>query len=135
MATYTSFSTLLTGVAHAQSYICPAHLVDLGYAKHVPIWTNVTATGTKLLNYNNIRYAHTPSGPLRFRKPETPPTYQNGIHSDNRNSWETDCISSAPQSVPFPLISGSTWGGEDCLFLNVIKPRNAKEGDELPVLD
>lgn len=32
------------------------------------------------------------------------------------------------------MLNGSTWGSEDCLFLNVIKPKNAKEGDKLPVL-
>ena len=36
--------------------------------------------------------------------------------------------------MPFTLINGSTWGSEDCLFLNVIKPKNAKEGDNIPVL-
>jgi carboxylesterase type B len=109
-------------------------VIDLGYAKHKPTWTNTTSHGTELLNYNNIRYAESPIGWRRFRKPQTPPPYQHGIQDGNRSSWETDCISSAPVGIPFPLLNGSTWGSEDCLFLNVIKPKNAKEGDKLSVL-
>jgi len=109
-------------------------VIDLGFAKHVPTWTNTTTKGTKLLNYNNIRYAQPPLGDLRFRKPKVPPPHQEGIQIGNVSSWKTDCMSSAPAGVPFPLLAGSTWGSEDCLFLNVIKPKNAKEGDKLPVL-
>jgi carboxylesterase type B len=110
------------------------HLIDLGYARHVPTWINTTSSGTKLLNYNNIRYAEPPTGWKRFRKPVTPPPYQCDIQDGNRSSWETDCISSATLGVPFPLLDGQTWGSEDCLFLNVIVPEGAKEGDRLPVL-
>lgn len=110
------------------------NFVDLGYAKHKPTWVNTTSAGTQLLNYNNIRYAQPPTGQRRFRKPQTPPLHQNGIQDGNQSSWETDCISSAQLGVPFPLINGSTWGSLDCLFLNVIKPKDAKEGDKLPVL-
>ncbi|KAL1595854.1 hypothetical protein SLS60_009544 [Paraconiothyrium brasiliense] len=134
MIAYSSLASVLTCVAVAQSYTSYPHLVDLGYAKHVPTWTNITVAGTELLNYNNIRYPQTPSGELRFRKPKTPPSYQRGYQNGNRTPWVTDCISSVHPDVPFPLINGSTWGSEDCLFLNVIKPKNAKEGDKLPVL-
>jgi len=109
-------------------------VIDLGYAKHEPTWVNKTSTGTELLNYNNIRYAEPPTGPRRFRKPVVPPPHQDAIEDGNRSSWETDCLSSAPLGVPFPLLNGSTWGSEDCLFLNVIKPRGTKPGDKLPVL-
>jgi carboxylesterase type B len=128
-------------------------VVDLGYAKHAPSWINTTTHGTTLLNYNNIRYAQPPIGNQRFRKPAVPPLPSDGISFGNLtasnnslappsstpppsfpSSWETDCISSAPIGVPFPLLNGSTWGSEDCLFLNVVKPANAKPGDKLPVL-
>ena len=109
-------------------------LIDLGYAKHIPAWKNVTIAGSELLNYNNIRYAQAPLGKNRFRKPQTPPPYQHGIQDGTTSSWETDCLSAAPIGVPFPLLNGSTWGSEDCLFLNVIMPKGAKEGSRLPVL-
>ena len=114
---------------HDQQYV-----VDLGYAKHKPTWTNVTSAGTQLLNYNNIRFAQPPLGRNRFRKPQLPPPSQYGVQDGNITSWKTDCLSSAIPQAPFPLLNGSTWGSEDCLFLNVIKPKNAKEGDKLPVL-
>jgi carboxylesterase type B len=110
------------------------NLVNLGYAKHIPTYTNKTSTNTTLLNYNNIRYAQPITGNSRFRKPRTPPSYQPGIQSGNLSSWKTDCLSSAPIGVPFPLLNGSTWGSEDCLFLNVVVPKGVKEGDKVPVL-
>jgi carboxylesterase type B len=118
---------------HLQDHVT-LDVIDLGYAKHKPTWINTTSSGTELLNYNNIRYAESPTGWKRFRKPQIPPPYQHNIQDGNHSSWETDCISSAPVGIPFPLLNGSTWGSEDCLFLNVIKPKNAKQGDKLPVL-
>ena len=112
----------------------PDDLVDLGYAKHIPTWINTTSAGTQLLNYNNIRYAQPATGNARFRKPVTPPLFQSGVQDGNRSSWEMDCISSATEGVPFPLLSGNTWGSDDCLFLNVVVPKGAKKGDKLPVL-
>ncbi|KAH7130073.1 lipase [Dendryphion nanum] len=110
------------------------NLIDLGYAKHIPTYTNLTKTNASLLNYNNIRYASPPLGPLRFRKPLTPPPYQPLIQDGNISSWKTDCLSSSPLGSPFPLLNGSTWGSEDCLFLNVVVPSGVKEGDKVPVL-
>ncbi|KAF2440978.1 hypothetical protein P171DRAFT_488556 [Karstenula rhodostoma CBS 690.94] len=103
-----SFASILTGIALAQSYTRPAHLVDAGYAKHIPTWTNSTVADTKLLNYNNIRDARTPSGPLRFWKPKTPLGCQRGIHNGNRASWAIDYIFFSHPGVPFPLINAST---------------------------
>lgn len=109
-------------------------MIDLGYAKHKPTYVNVTSTGAELLNYNNIRFAQPPVGPLRFRKPVTPPAKQHGVQDGDVSYWETDCLSSTPGGAPFPLINGSTWGSEDCLFLNVVVPKGVKEGDNVPVL-
>lgn len=114
---------------------CNDHIIDLGYAKHAVSWTNTTTHGTTLLNYNNIRYAQPPLGDLRFRRPAIPPPTNIGISFGNLttsrdeflppgfsppqgfpSSWQTDCLSSAPAVVPFPLLNGSTWGSEDCLL-------------------
>lgn len=138
LSTFT-FKGLLTLLFCSPAYGYPqpdgtSDVIDLGYAKHVPTWTNITACGRVLLNYNNIRYAQPPTRQNRFRKPRTPPFYQHGLQDGNISSWKTDCISSAPVGVPFPLLNGSTWGSEDCLFLNVVKPKGVKKGDKLPVL-
>ncbi|KAF1993501.1 lipase [Amniculicola lignicola CBS 123094] len=109
-------------------------LIDLWYAKHIPTFENTTSANATLLSYNNIRYAEPPLGWKRFRKPQTPPPYQHKIQNGDLSSWETDCLSSAPVGVPFPLLSGLTWGSEDCLFLNVVVPKGVKEGDKVPVL-
>ncbi|KAF2684898.1 putative lipase 1 [Lentithecium fluviatile CBS 122367] len=132
---YLAVSILLCSLTSAHSQRHKARkLIDLGYAKHIPTYTNKTIANATLLNYNNIRYALPPTGSNRFRKPRTPPAYQPGIQTGNRSSWETDCLSSAPVGVPFPLLNGSTWGSEDCLFLNVVMPEGVKEGDKVPVL-
>jgi carboxylesterase type B len=129
------------------------YVVDLDYAKHAPSWKNTTTHGTTLLNYNNIRYAQPPVGDLRFRKPAFPPPISEGISFGNisasndqflppalepppsfPSSWETDCVSSGTIGIPFPLLSGATWGSEDCLLLNVVVPEGTKPGDKLPVL-
>jgi carboxylesterase type B len=135
MKSHIFIALLLSAITSAhQKNHSSRHFVDLGYARHQPTWINTTSTGAELLNYNNIRYAQPPLGSSRFRKPVVPPAYQYGVQDGNISSWETDCLSSAPPGIPFPLINGSTWGSEDCLFLNVIKPKSAKPGDKLPVL-
>ncbi|KAL3474096.1 Alpha/Beta hydrolase protein [Aspergillus californicus] len=109
--------------------------VDLGYAIHVPIYVNSTVSGTQVYLYNNIRFAQPPTGDLRFRKPRTPPPQEAGIQDGMYPLSTTDCVSSAPQQVPYPGINGTTWGQEDCLFLNVWIPEGVRPGiDRVPVV-
>lgn len=117
---------------------CPAPhapgLVDLGYAKHIPTFINKTSSGLKVFIYKNIRFAKPPTGDLRFRWPNTDIDHTDGVQ-DGGASWDgRNCISSAPSSIPFPDISGRTWGQEDCLFLDVYVPEGVKPGDNVPVL-
>lgn len=109
------------------------HNIDLGYAVHAPTFINTTTSGLIVANYKNIRFAQQPTGRLRFRHAQTPPPKQTGVLHGNEYE-STDCISSAPSSVPFPGINGTSWGQEDCLFLDVQVPDDAKEGDNLPVI-
>ena len=46
-------------------------LVDLGYAKHVPSFTNTTDSGKNVTIYRDIRFGNPPVGDLRFRRPDT----------------------------------------------------------------
>ncbi|KAF7897736.1 uncharacterized protein EAF01_008702 [Botrytis porri] len=77
-----------------------------------------------------IRYAAPPTGALRWQKPQPPAV--------NRTSTikATDYPTRCPQSLGAPLaanynFTSSVLGDEDCLFLNVWAPPNAKN---LPVM-
>ena len=109
-------------------------IVDLGYATHRPTFTNATESGQRLDIYKNIRFAHPPTGDLRFRKPKTPPPAQDGIQCGEQPEEETVCISSIPKEYPFPGFNGTSFGHDDCLFLDVYVPEGTKPGDKLPVL-
>ncbi|KAK4041356.1 lipase 1 [Parachaetomium inaequale] len=109
-------------------------LVDLGYAKHVPTYVNTTASGRKVAVYKNIRFANPPIGNLRFRLPDVRLPKTPGIQDGNVPALENHCISSAHPGAPYPPYNGTTWGQEDCLFLDVYVPDNVRPGDEVPVL-
>ncbi|PIG87229.1 carboxyl ester lipase [Aspergillus arachidicola] len=108
--------------------------IDLGYATHTPTFINTTQSGTKVGLYNNIRFAQPPTGPHRFRKPVTPPLHEDGIQDGRDRLTTSDCVSSVHPQAPFPGINGTSWGQEDCLFLNVWVPEGVREGDNVPVL-
>ncbi|KAJ3492194.1 hypothetical protein NLG97_g5451 [Lecanicillium saksenae] len=109
-------------------------LVDLGYARHVPTYINTTASGERVAVYKNIRFANSPTGDLRFRKPDTNLPKQTGVQDGKASISDSTCISTAPWMVPFPGINGTTFGVEDCLFLDVYVPEGVKPGDNVPVL-
>ena len=130
-----SFIAILSGLSLPVNSISAAnsHIVDLGYARHRPSYTNTTKSGQNVLSYMNIRFAQPPTGPLRFKKPVVPPHYTEGIQDGLYHPLYTDCISAAPTEVPFSF-NGTAWGHEDCLFLNVIVPEGVNPGDNVPVL-
>ena len=113
----------------------PPGLVDLGYAKHIPSYVNTTLSGkTNLTIYKNIRFANAPTGDLRFRKPNTQIPRIDDIQDGLYPEKATECIASAPAYAPFPGLNGTTWGHEDCLFLDIWVPEGVKPGDKIPVL-
>lgn len=109
-------------------------LIDLGYARHVPTLVNETASGRKIRTYKNIRFANAPTGDLRFRLADTDLPMNDGIQNGEVPDLANDCISSAPAAAPFPPYNGTTWGKEDCLFLDVYVPDDVKPDDDVPVL-
>ncbi|KAK3349720.1 putative lipase 2 [Lasiosphaeria hispida] len=134
----TTFLPLILGSALEAFFArcsSPAGLVDLGYAKHIPTTTYTTTSGRNISIYKNIRFAKPPTGDLRFRLPDPNiskiPGIQNGKVADEQS---THCISSMPAAAPFPPYNGTTWGREDCLFLDVWVPDDIKPGDKVPVL-
>lgn len=111
---------LLGTVCRACSASPPPLTVDLGYAKY----TGYQDENSGLNNFRGIRYADSPAGLHRWDKPHPPPI-EAKITTLNA-SWPPPC----PQTPGAP-------GGEfslqteDCLFLSVIAPPEAKD---LPVL-
>ncbi|KAH6854598.1 Alpha/Beta hydrolase protein [Chaetomium sp. MPI-CAGE-AT-0009] len=134
---YTLLSALAWGALRNPATAWSSHtdgLVDLGYAKHVPTYINTTASGQRVAVYKNIRFANAPTGNLRFRAPDTRLPRVDGIQDGNSPWPGPSCISSAPWFVPFPGLNGTTWGNEDCLFLDVYVPEGVRPGDDVPVL-
>jgi len=129
--------TSLFSSVHASAPPEPVALVDLGYAKHIPTWYYQSASGRNISVYKNVRFANPPTGDLRFRLPDTKlprtKTVQDG--KDNEQSPSSrDCISSMPDYMPYPPYNGTTWGHEDCLFLDVWVPQGIKPNKKVPVL-
>lgn len=129
-----SLLSAVTFLAWAAQSCPPPNVVDLGYAKHVPTWTNTTSSGLKLSVYKNIRFANSPTGDLRFRMPDTNLPKQHGIQDGTKQLEDRGCVSTAPWYVPFPGLNGTTFGVEDCLFLDVFVPEGVRPGDKVPVL-
>lgn len=99
-------------------------IVDLGYARY----RGYHAVDSDLNIWKGIRYAAPPLGKLRWQAPHPPLL---------NNSWITPAINSPPVcpqtgafGVPPELGFNSGLGTEDCLYLNVYAPPNAKD---LPV--
>ncbi|KAK6005765.1 hypothetical protein QM012_007407 [Aureobasidium pullulans] len=93
--------------------------VDLGYEVYEG-YTNQT-TGINI--WRGIRFAAPPVGSLRWQEPQPPA--ENRSQVIQANSFAPQC----PQSSDSP--GKGTLSTEDCLFLNVYAPPNAKN---LPVL-
>ncbi|MBT2422480.1 carboxylesterase family protein [Streptomyces sp. ISL-22] len=73
-----------------------------------------------------IPYAAPPVGGLRFRPPQQPVRW-----SETRDA--TQQAPACPQFSPFGLGDPDNVS-EDCLYLDVYRPRHARPGDRLPVL-
>ena len=136
-----ALATLLTFFQLAAHLIMAEHryaavpgLVDLGYAKHVPTFTNTTTSGLRVAVYKNIRFGNPPTGELRFRKPDTRLQHQSGVQDGKAQLNTPGCLSTAPWYIPFLDINGTSWGHEDCLFLDVYVPEGVKPGEKVAVL-
>ncbi|KAK1712982.1 Alpha/Beta hydrolase protein [Colletotrichum acutatum] len=101
-------------------------VVDLGYAKYEG-YNNATS-GLNI--WKGIRYAAPPTGSQRWQPPRLP--------SSNDTAGAGDGVTAANEFGPicpqnYPAVPGLPFipGNEDCLFLNVYAPADAKD---LPVL-
>lgn len=106
-----------------------------GYARHAPTMINVTSThNISYATYSDIRFAQPPIGDLRFKGPQTPPPYTEGVQDGVVPRNSTNCLQAIPWYFPLPGSEGASWGSEDCLFLDVIVPEGVKHGDSVPVV-
>ena len=64
-----------------------------------------------------------------------PPPFNDTIQDGSYPQYATDCLHSIPSYLEFaPGVNGTSWGSEDCLFLDVKVPEGVAEGDNVPVL-
>lgn len=116
-------SLLLTSVAAFQTVTAASPKVYLNYT---------TYRGTVLPNgvtqWLGIRYAAPPIGDLRFREPQNPqPEYAMS------ESTVVDADTFGPICIGTGEGPPTKDMNEDCLFLNVFAPSNARQGSKLPV--
>lgn len=92
--------------------------VDLGYS----IYQGYKDTNSQLNTWKGIRYAQAPLGDLRWNAPKSPLTNRTSI---------LDAQSDPPRCPQCPQSPGTSdfdfSGNEDCLFLNVFAPADAKD--------
>ncbi|KAI8943494.1 hypothetical protein NX059_001496 [Plenodomus lindquistii] len=101
-----------------------APTVDLGYA----VYQGSYDANNSVNVFKGIRYAAPPVGKLRFAAPQTPAKNRttSAALTDPPFCPQTGASSQTPAAYGFT----SALGNEDCLFLNVYAPANAKN---LPV--
>lgn len=111
-------SLLLSSVTLVRTVLAVSPVVHLNYTAY---------RGTTLANgvtqWVGIRFAAPPLGDLRFRGPQDPLSQEGVVDAD---AFGPICLGTD---------SGPPTGdmAEDCLFLNVFAPSNAKKGSKLPV--
>ncbi|KAH7921830.1 alpha/beta-hydrolase [Leucogyrophana mollusca] len=128
--------TLFTGAVRAsettslpqlQSPLGP--VVNLGYAAYAGNSTSPTGElNGPVTFFGGIPFAQPPLGDLRFRAPQQ-------LDETIKNGGDVpvfDARNFGPACIQQPAVVGV--GSEDCLQLNVWKPSNATEGDNLPVV-
>ncbi|KAJ5701490.1 hypothetical protein N7488_009038 [Penicillium malachiteum] len=98
-------------------------IVDLDYATYQGRYNNIC------LRLHRIRYAAPPVGKLRWQAPQAPLVNRSSIQPAIEQP--PLCPQSGGAKLPEIYGFGSALGDEDCLFLNVYAPPNAKG---LPVL-
>ncbi|KAJ6462036.1 Alpha/Beta hydrolase protein [Mycena vitilis] len=112
-----SLATLALCLSLATANSVTAPVVDLGYAQY----QGVSDTELNITSFRGIRYAASPTGPLRWQAP-APPSKIGGVQQavrDPAQCWQASSNGAAPTN---PLNVRDVEETEDCLFLNVYSP-------------
>jgi hypothetical protein len=122
-----SFLFLLDQGVQAQTLTSPlGPVVNLGYAAFAGNSTSPAGqTNSSVTFFGAIPFAQPPLGNLRWRAPQMLDESKTATVVFDARNWGPPCIQR-------PAMVGV--GSEDCLTLNVWKPTNASEGDNLPVV-
>ncbi|KAK0203917.1 alpha/beta-hydrolase [Desarmillaria ectypa] len=100
-------------------------VVNLGYALYAGNATSPTGLEDgPVVFYGNIPYAQPPIGDLRWRAPRM-------LNEEAQTSQVVDARGWGPPCLQRPATVGI--GSEDCLKVNIWKPKSASEEDALPV--
>lgn len=146
ITTVLAFTTALIGRAAAAPPEPPAKVVEQRAAPTVTISTG-TIIGTSRLAteaFNGIPFAQPPVGPLRLK----PPVRLNssiGVFDGSgispacpqflADSDSNDLLAQVIDTLTgLPFFQKALKVSEDCLTVNVIRPKGTKAGDKLPVL-
>ncbi|KAJ4387971.1 hypothetical protein N0V93_008574 [Gnomoniopsis smithogilvyi] len=112
----------VVGLATPSSETMP--IVDLGYGVYQGYYNSTSSLNI----FKGIRYAASPTGSLRWQKPQSPQM------SRSETTLATQYPSACPQSPEGPLADQYNFtvsGNEDCLFVSVFAAPGA---DSLPVM-
>jgi para-nitrobenzyl esterase len=88
-------------------------------------YAGVPSTTPSVTAFRGVRYAAPPVGNLRWMPPQPPASTGSSAAPATAKNFAPDCIQ---------LSTPSANQSEDCLFLNVYVPPNAKVNDHLPVM-
>ncbi|KAG6815752.1 hypothetical protein H0H93_009083, partial [Arthromyces matolae] len=108
---------------------------------------NATVTGKsfgRISKFLGIPFARPPIGSLRYRLPQPIPPYTSNFYALSYGFSCPEQYTEVPVFTGLPkatidyiynnILHDALPGSEDCLTVNVIKPRNATPGDKLPVI-
>ena len=88
----------------------------------------ISDSNTGIDSFLGIRYAAPPIGELRFQYPQFPLIERDIVQAD---TMPNKCPQ-ANHSTPY--LSSEYNGDEDCLFLNIYKPTEIEDEQQLPVM-
>ncbi|GFU24529.1 acetylcholinesterase-1 [Nephila pilipes] len=119
------FSVFLISVVLSVPFMDKTVDTPLGPIKGTTTFDHLNPVQTFL----GIPFAKPPVGDLRFKKPQPMEPWTETLQA---NKQPPACIQYT--EYPFPWYDSQSGKSEDCLYLNIWAPFNAKKGSKLPVL-